>query len=68
MAGFASIYGGAALSWAAKALKIVPLSSAEAETAVLSLGCKDAMFVKQLLVELRPAASVGGNQDRCFSG
>ena len=59
MAGFVSIYGGGALSWAAKTLKIVPLSSAEAETAVLSLGCKDAMFVKQLLVELRPASSAG---------
>ena len=40
MAGYVSIYGGAGLSWAAKMLKIVPLSSAEAETAVLSLGCK----------------------------
>ena len=39
--------GGAAISWAAKSLKIVPLSTAEAECAVLSLGCKDAMFVIQ---------------------
>ena len=54
MAGHCTIYGGAALSWASKALKIVPLSSAEAESAVLSLGCKDAMFLKQLLAELRP--------------
>ena len=54
MAGFATCYGGAAISWASKALKIVPLSSAEAESAVFSLGCKDAMFVKQLLAELRP--------------
>jgi hypothetical protein len=57
MAGYASCYGGAALSWAAKSLKIVPLSSAEAESAVFSLGCKDAMFVKQLLAELRPKAT-----------
>jgi hypothetical protein len=34
MAGYVSCYGGAALSWAAKSLKIVPLSSAEAESAV----------------------------------
>ena len=54
MAGHVVMYGGAALSWAAKALKIVPLSSAEAESAVLSLGCKDLMYVKQLVAELRP--------------
>ena len=40
MGGHATQYGGAALSWNSKALKIVPLSSAEAETAVLSLGYK----------------------------
>ena len=57
MAGYATCYGGAALSWAAKALKIVPLSSAEAESAVFSLGCKDAMFVKQLLAEIRPQST-----------
>ena len=57
MAGYASCYGGAALSWAAKSLKIVPLSSAEAESAVFSLGCKDAMFIKQLLAEIRPKAT-----------
>ena len=54
MGGHVVIYGGAALSWNAKALKIVPLSSAEAETAVLSLGCKDMMYVRQLMAELRP--------------
>ena len=54
MAGHAVIYGGAALSWQAKALKIVPLSSAEAETAVLSMGAKDLMYTKMLLSELRP--------------
>lgn len=58
MAGFVSIYGGAALSWAAKMLKIVPLSSAEAESAVLSLGVKDAMFARQLVSELRPHAQL----------
>ncbi len=57
MAGYATCYGGAALSWAAKALKIVPLSSAEAESAVFSHGCKDAMFVKQLLAEIRPRST-----------
>ena len=57
MAGYASCYGGAALSWAAKSLKIVPLSSAEAESAVFSLGCKDAMFIKQLSAEIRPKAT-----------
>ena len=54
MAGHAVIYGGAALSWQAKALKIVPLSSAEADTAVLSMGAKDLMYTKMLLSELRP--------------
>jgi hypothetical protein len=54
MGGHAVIYGGAALSWSARALKIVPLSSAEAETAVLSLGSKDMMYVKQLVATLRP--------------
>ena len=58
MAGYASCYGGAALSWAAKSLKIVPLSSAEAESAVFSLGCKDAiLFIKQLSAEIRPKAT-----------
>ena len=47
-------YGGAELSWQAKALKIVPLSSAEAETNVLSMGAKDLMYTKMLLSELRP--------------
>ena len=54
MSGHVLIYGGAALSFGAKLLKIVPMSSAEAETAVLSVGCKDMMYVKQLLAELRP--------------
>ena len=54
MAGHAVFYGGAALSWQAKALKIVPLSSAEAETNVLSMGAKDLMYTKMLLSELRP--------------
>jgi hypothetical protein len=54
MAGHVVFYGGAALSWASKALKIVPLSSAEAETAVVSLGCKDMMYTKQLMGFLRP--------------
>ena len=52
--GHAIIYGGAALSWMSKTLKIVPLSSAEAETAVLSPGAKDLMFTFQLMAELRP--------------
>ena len=54
MAGFACFYGGAALSWQARSLKLVPLSSAEAEANVLSLGCKDAVYIKRLLNELRP--------------
>ena len=54
MAGFACFYGGAALSWQAKSLKLVPLSSAEAEANVLSLGCKDAVYIRRLLTELRP--------------
>ena len=54
MAGFACFYGGAAISWQAKSLKLVPLSSAEAEANVLSLGCKDAVYVRRLLTELRP--------------
>ena len=32
----------------------MPLSSAEAETAVLSLGCKDMMYSMQLMAFLRP--------------
>ena len=60
MAGFAVSYGGAALSWTSKALKLVPLSSAEAEANVLSLGCKDAVYVHRLLCELRP-----GKIDSC---
>ena len=36
---------------------MVPLSSAEAESAVFSLGYKDAMFIKQLLAEIRPKAT-----------
>ena len=54
MAGHTVMCGGAALSWASKSLKIVPLSSAEAETAVLSMGAKDLMFCAQLLAEMRP--------------
>ena len=53
MAGHAIIFGGGAVSWSARKLKIVPLSSAEAEAAVLSLACKDMMYVKQLLNEIR---------------
>ena len=52
MAGHVVMAGGAALSWGANALKIVPLSSAEAEAAVLSRGCKDAHYIKMLLKEL----------------
>ena len=65
MAGFVVSYGGAALSWTSKALKLVPLSSAEAEANVLSLGCKDAVYVHRLLCELRPGKIDGCVQ--CYS-
>ena len=53
----------AALSWQSKALKTVPLSSAEAEANVFSLGCKDAVYIKRLLNELRP-----GKVSTCVAG
>ena len=65
MAGHAVIHGGAALSWASKALKIVPLSSAEAEAAVLSMGTKDARYTKMLMAELRPHKKVHTVDGRC---
>ena len=61
MAGHYISYGGAAVSWQAKALRIVPLSSAEAEAAVLSLACKDGMFTRRLFCELRGAKNVPGS-------
>ena len=65
MAGHAIMHGGAALSWTSKALKIVPLSSAEAEAAVMSLGVKDARYTKMLMAELRPHKKISYIDGRC---
>ena len=43
---------GTPLSWASKKEKIVPQSSAEAETYALNTGCKTLMFVKNMLAVL----------------
>ena len=52
MYGYVIFANGAPVSWAAKKQKIVPQSSCEAETAALCAGCKNLVFVKNLLSEL----------------
>ena len=43
---------GCAVSWSARKMKIVPLSSAEAETACGSIACRDLQFVRFVLGDL----------------
>ena len=43
---------GCAVSWSAKKMRIVPLSSAEAETACGSIACRDLQFVRFVLGDL----------------
>ena len=50
--GWVVMFMGCAVSWSAKKLKIVPLSSAEAETACGSIACRDLQFVKFVLGDL----------------
>ena len=50
--GYVVFGNGTPLSWASKKEKIVPQSSAEAETYALNAGCKTSMFVKNMLAVL----------------
>ena len=50
--GHVIMYMGCAVSWSARRMKIVPLSSAEAETACGSIACRDLQFVRFILGEL----------------
>ena len=52
--GYVVFGNGTPLSWASKKEKIVPQSSAEAETYALNAGCKPLMFVKNMLAVLAP--------------
>ncbi|MCP4083038.1 MAG: Ty1/Copia family ribonuclease HI [Planctomycetaceae bacterium] len=45
-------YGGAPVSYVAKHLKVIALSSAEAEYAAASYACKEITFVRKVLVDL----------------
>ena len=47
--GHAIIYGGAAVSYSARKVKIVPQSSAEAETAAYSKAAKDVRYVTNVI-------------------
>ena len=48
----------AAISWASRQLKLVPLSTCEAETACGALACRDLRYVQLVLLELT-TGSVG---------
>lgn len=50
--GHVVLFMGGAVSWSARRMKIVPLSSAEAETACGSTACRDLQFVRFVLGEL----------------
>lgn len=52
MSGHVVMYNGAAVSWSARKLKLIPLSSCEAETACGSAACRDLRFVQLILNEL----------------
>ena len=52
MFGYVVFANGAPISWSSKKLKIVPQSSCEAESAALCAGCKNLMFIRNLLNEL----------------
>ena len=60
------MYGNGAVDWSDKALKIVPDSSCEAETAVASRAVKSGAFVRELLIKngrliSGPTAVLGDN-------
>ena len=66
MGGYAIMYQNGAVDWSAKALKIVPDSSCEAETAVGSRAVKAGAFVRELVVNngqkvVGPTATLGDN-------
>lgn len=50
MGGHAVMYNNGPAAWCAKALKIVPDSTCEAETAVGSRAVKDSIFIRELLI------------------
>ena len=50
--GFVIMLGGTAVRWAARKLKIVPQSSAEAEVAAYCLAAKELKFISNLLTDL----------------
>ena len=52
MFGYVVFANGTPISWTAKKQKIVPQSSCEAETAALCAGCKNLVFIYNLLHEL----------------
>jgi hypothetical protein len=52
MFGYVVYYYGAPVSFVAKHLKVVALSSAEAEYAAASYACKEIVFVRKLLTDL----------------
>ena len=52
MYGYVVFANGTPVSWSAKKQKIVPQSSCEAETAALCAGCKNLVFIRNLLSEL----------------
>ena len=52
MFGYVIYYGGAPVSYVAKHLKVIALSSAEAEYAAASYACKEITFVRKVLVDL----------------
>lgn len=58
MAGHCVFMNGTPVAWLAKKLKIVPLSSCEAETAALCVGCKALKFCQNFLCELGSIATV----------
>jgi len=58
MYGFVVFANGTPISWTAKKQKIVPQSSCEAETAALCSGCKNLVFIRNLLSELGTAVEL----------
>ena len=52
MSGHVVMFNGAAVSWSARKLKLIPLSSCEAETACGSVACRDLRFIQLILNEL----------------
>ena len=52
MAGYVIYFNGTPITWAARKLKIVPQSSAEAETAAACNACKAMQYVRNIMAEL----------------